>query len=62
MRPKALPSRHRDTYQNIALCKTSTHQGDPAAFNPNSIGRQCLPNCLIACSIDCCLKNHQVGQ
>ena len=47
---KSKPSRHRDTYQK-ALCKASTHQGDPAIFNPNSIGRQCLPNCLIACSI-----------
>ena len=47
---KRNPSRHHDTYQK-ALCKASTHQGDPATFNPNSIGHQCLPNCLIACSI-----------
>ena len=36
---------------NIAVCKASTHQGDAAAFNPSSIGRQCLPNCLIACTM-----------
>ena len=31
------------------MCKASTHQGDPATFNLNSVGRQCLANCLIAC-------------
>ena len=33
---------------DIAFCKASTHQGDAAAFNPSSVGHQCLPNCLIA--------------
>ena len=36
---------------NIAFCKASTHQGDAAAFNPSSVGGQCLPNCLIACTM-----------
>ena len=36
---------------DIAFCKASTHQGDPAAFNPSSVGCQCLPNCLIACTM-----------
>ena len=36
---------------DIAFCKASTHQGDAAAFNPSSVGRQCLPNCLIACTM-----------
>ena len=36
---------------NMAVCKASTHQGDAAAFNPSSIGHQCLPNCLIACTM-----------
>ena len=50
--------RHTETlscreYENsdIAFCKASTHQGDAAAFNPSSVGRQCLPNCLIACTM-----------
>ena len=40
-------------YENrdIAFCKASTHQGDAAAFNHSSVGRQCLPNCLIACTV-----------
>ena len=37
--------------RDIAFCKASTHQGDAAAFNPSSVGRQCLPNCLIACTM-----------
>ena len=36
---------------DIAFCKASTHQGDAAAFNHTSVGHQCLPNCLIACTI-----------
>ena len=36
---------------DIAFCKASTHQGDAAAFNCWSVGRQCLPNCLIACTM-----------
>ena len=36
---------------DIVFCKASTHQGDAAAFNPSSVGRQCLPNCLIACTM-----------
>ena len=50
--------RHTETlscreYENsdIAFCKASTHQGDAASFNPSSVGRQCLPNCLIACTM-----------
>ena len=35
--------------QNTPLCKASTHQGDPNIFHPQSVGRQCLPNSLIAC-------------
>ena len=37
--------------RDIAFCKASTHQGDAAAFNHSSVGRQCLPNCLIACTV-----------
>ena len=33
---------------DIVFCKASTHQGDAAAFNCWSVGRQCLPHCLIA--------------
>ena len=36
---------------DIAFCKASTHQGDAAAFNHSLVGRQCLPNCLIACTV-----------
>ena len=36
---------------DIAICTASTHQGDAGAFNPRSVGRQCLPNCLIACTM-----------
>ena len=36
---------------DIVFCKASTHQGDVAAFNPSSVGRQCLPNYLIACTM-----------
>ena len=36
---------------DIAFCKASTHQGDAAAFNPSSVGHQCLPNCLIPCTM-----------
>ena len=50
--------RHTETlscreYENsdIAFCKASTHQGDAAAFNPSSVGCQCLPNCLIVCTM-----------
>ena len=35
--------------QYAPLCKASTHQGDPSLFHPHSVGRQCLPNSLIAC-------------
>ena len=28
-----------------------THQGDVATFNPSSVGHQCLPNCLIVCTM-----------
>ena len=45
---------------NIAVCKASTHQGDAAAFNPSSIGRQCFPNCLIACTMTA-VQNHRLG-
>ena len=34
-----------------AFCKASTHQGDAAAFKHSSVGHQCLPNCLIACTM-----------
>ena len=37
--------------RNIVVCKASTHQGDAAVFNPSSVGHQCLPNCLIACTM-----------
>ena len=37
------------TAQNAAFCKASTHQGDPNVFHPQSVGRQCLPNSLMAC-------------
>ena len=37
------------TTQNAAFCKASTHQGDPNVFHPQSVGRQCLPNSLMAC-------------
>ena len=36
---------------DIAFCKASTHQGDAAAFDHTSVGRQYLPNCLIACTM-----------
>ena len=36
---------------DIAFCKASTHQGDAATFNHTSVGHQCLPNCLIACTM-----------
>ena len=36
---------------DIAFCKASTHQGDAATFNHTSVGRQCLSNCLIACTM-----------
>ena len=35
--------------QNTPFCKASTHQGDPNVFHPQSVGRQCLPNSLMAC-------------
>ena len=35
--------------QNTPFCKASTHQGDTNLFHPYSVGRQCLPNSLIAC-------------
>ena len=35
---------------DIAFCKASTYQGHAAAFNPSSVGCQCLPNCLIPCT------------
>ena len=36
-------------HQNTPFCKASTHQGDPNIFHPQSVGRQCLPNSLMAC-------------
>ena len=36
---------------DIVFCKASTHQGDAATFNHSSVGCQCLPNCLIACTM-----------
>ena len=36
---------------DIVFCKVSTYQGDAAAFNCQSVGCQCLPNCLIACTM-----------
>ena len=36
-------------HQNTPFCKASTHQGDPNVFHPQSVGRQCLPNSLMAC-------------
>ena len=36
---------------HIVFCKASTHQGDAAAFNPSSVGHQCLSNSLIACIV-----------
>ena len=47
---KTLSCREHES-RDIAFCKASTHQGDAAAFSPSSVGRQCLPNCLIACTM-----------
>ena len=30
------------------VVKGSFHQGDTSVFSPNSVGRQCVPNCVIA--------------
>ena len=49
-RTKTLSCREHEN-RDIAFCKASTHQGDVAAFNHSSVGRQCLPNCLIACAM-----------
>ena len=45
-----LSCREHDNH-NIVMCKASTHQGDAATYNPSSVGWQCLPNCLIACTM-----------
>ena len=37
------------TAHNTPFCKASTHQGDIHIFHPRSVGRQCLPNSLMAC-------------
>ena len=47
---KTLSCREHENH-GIAFCKASTHQGDAAAFNPSSVGHQCLLNCLIACTM-----------
>ena len=47
---KKLSCREHENH-DIVFCKASTHQGDVAAFNPSSVGHQCLPNCLIACTM-----------
>ena len=47
---KTLSCREHENH-DIAFCKASTHQGDAAAFNHSSVGHQCLPNCLIACTV-----------
>ena len=49
-RTEILSCREHDNH-NIVFCKASTHQGDAATYNPSSVGRQCLPNCLIACTM-----------
>ena len=38
------------------FCKASSHQGNPTIFHPNSVGRQCLPNSLIACAMAAIMK------
>ena len=30
------------------VVKGSFHQGDTSLFSPNSVGHQCVPNCVIA--------------
>ena len=35
--------------QDTLFCTASSHQGDPNLFSHHSVGRQCLPNSLIAC-------------
>ena len=30
------------------VVKGSFHQGDTSVFSPNSVGHQCVPNCVIA--------------
>ena len=52
---KRLSCREHENH-DIAFCKASTHQGDAAAFNPRAVGRQCLPNCLIACTMTAAQK------
>ena len=49
-RTEILSCREHDNH-NIVFCKASIHQGDAATYNPSSVGRQCLPNCLIACTM-----------
>ena len=49
-RTEILSCREHDNH-NIVFCKASTHQGDAATYNPSSVGLQCLPNCLIACTM-----------
>ena len=56
---KKLSCREHENH-DIMFCKASTHQGDVAAFNPSSVGRQCLPNCLIVCTMTA-VQNHQLG-
>ena len=47
---KILSCREHENH-DIAFCKASTHQGDAAAFHHSSVGHQCLPNCLITCTV-----------
>ena len=47
---KTLSCREHEKH-DIAFFKASTHQGDATAFSPSSVGHQCLPNCLIACTM-----------
>ena len=47
---KKLSCREHENH-DIVFCKASTHQGDAAEFNSQSVGRQRLPNCLIACTM-----------
>ena len=47
---ETLSSREHENH-DIAFYKASTYQGDVAAFNPSSLGCQCLPNYLIPCTM-----------
>ena len=40
------PHQHR---KQVVFRKASYHQGNTDLFHQNSVGRQCVPNCLMAC-------------